>query len=107
MTPDRHPRHAHPDRHAQPDGSIVRAVPYLAVLVLAVVGVYFAWRQGPTGGGAGGVVGGVALLAAAVVRLLAPAEAVGLLATRRRATDVFTLTAFGVALLVVGLVLPR
>lgn len=107
MTPDRHPRHAQTDGHAHSEGSIVRSVPYLAVLVLAAAGVYFAWRQGPTGGGAGGVVGGVALLAAAVVRLLAPANAVGLLAIRRRAVDVLTFTAFGAALLVMGLVLPR
>jgi hypothetical protein len=107
MTPDRHPRHAQTDGQAHSDRSIVGTVPYLAVLVLTVAGVYFAWRQGPTGGGAGGVIAGVALLAAAVVRLLVPANAAGLLATRKRATDVLMLSAFGVALLVMGLVLPR
>ena len=43
----------------------------------------------------------------AVVRLLLPAGLAGLLAARKRATDVLTLAAFGIGLLVVGLVLPR
>jgi hypothetical protein len=89
------------------DGSIVKFVPLLAVLACAAVGVYIAWRQGAAGGGLGGIVGGAALLAAAVARLVFPAGLVGLLATRKRATDVLTLTAFGVGLLVVGLILPR
>ena len=79
----------------------------LAVLVVTVAGVYIAWRQGSAGGGEGGVVAGCALLAAAAARLLLPAGLAGLLATRKRATDVFTLAIFGVGLLVVGLVLPR
>jgi hypothetical protein len=92
---------------AQGDASIVRIIPLLAVIVVTVAGVYIAWRRGSAGGGEGGVVGGVALLAAAVARLLLPARLVGLLATRKRATDVITLTVFGVGLLVAGLVLPR
>ncbi|MDX6343684.1 MAG: hypothetical protein QOH87_3822 [Trebonia sp.] len=88
------------------DASIVRVVPLLAVLVVTVAGVYIAWRQGSAGGGEGGVVGGAALLVAAVARLLLPSRLVGLLATRKRANDVVTLTIFGVALLVAGLVLP-
>jgi hypothetical protein len=92
---------------SQGDASIVRIIPLLAVMVVTVAGVYIAWRQGSAGGGEGGVVGGVALLAAAVARLLLPARLVGLLATRKRATDVITLTVFGVGLLVAGLVLPR
>jgi hypothetical protein len=81
-------------------------VPYLTVLVCAVVGVYIAWREGSAGGGNGAAVLGAALLAAAVVRLLVPARLAGLLATRKRATDVLTLTVFGAGLLVAGLVLP-
>ncbi|MCW2894943.1 MAG: hypothetical protein QOG28_2551 [Trebonia sp.] len=88
------------------DASIVRVVPLLAVLVVTVAGVYIAWRQGSAGGGEGGVVGGAALLVAAVARLLLPSRLAGLLATRKRANDVVTLTIFGVALLVAGLVLP-
>jgi hypothetical protein len=79
----------------------------LAVLVVVAAGVYIAWRQGSAGAGDGGVVGGVALIAAAVARLLLPARLVGLLATRKRAIDVITLTVFGACLLIAGLVLPR
>jgi hypothetical protein len=89
------------------DRSIVGFVPYLAVLVCAVVGVYIAWRDGSAGGGDGAAVLGAALLAAAVARLLLPARLARLLATRKRATDVLTLTVFGLGLLVLGLVLPR
>jgi hypothetical protein len=89
------------------DASIVRAVPLLAVLVVTVAGVYVAWHQGSAGGGEGGVVGGAALLVAAVARLLLPSRLAGLLAMRKRANDVVTLTIFGVGLLVTGLVLPH
>jgi hypothetical protein len=89
------------------DASIVRAVPLLAVLVVTVAGVYVAWHQGSAGAGEGGVVGGAALLVAAVARLLLPSRLAGLLAMRKRANDVVTLTIFGVGLLVTGLVLPH
>ncbi len=79
----------------------------LAVLVVAVAGVYIAWRQGSAGGRDGGMVAGCALLAAAAARLLLPGDLAGLLAVRKRSTDVCTLAAFGIGLLVVGLVLPR
>jgi DUF3017 family protein len=91
---------------AREERSIAR-VPYLAVLVCAVVGVCIAWREGSAGGGDGAVVLGAALLAAAVARLLLPARLAGLLATRKRATDVLTLTLLGAGLLIAGLVLPR
>jgi Protein of unknown function (DUF3017) len=96
-----------PAGRAQEDASIVRVVPLLSVLVVAVAGVYIAWRQGSVGGRDGGVVAGGALLAAAAVRLLLPAGLSGLLAVRKRSTDVCTLAALGIGLLVVGLVLPR
>jgi hypothetical protein len=75
-------------------------------MVVTVAGIYIAWLKGSAGGGEGGVVGGAALLAAAVARLVLPTQVVGLLATRNRALDVMTLTALGVCLLVMGLVLP-
>jgi predicted phage tail protein len=68
--------------------------------------VYIAWDKGSAGGGRGGVVAGAALLVAAVVRLMLPARLAGLLASRRRVTDVLMLTAFGASLLIAGLVLP-
>lgn len=91
----------------QEDASIVRVVPLLAVLAVAVAGVYIAWRQGSVGGHEGGVVAGCALLTAATFRLLLPDRLAGLLAVRGRATDVCALVAFGIGLLVVGLALPR
>lgn len=93
-------------RRAQEDVSIVKAIPLLAVVVVTVAGVYIAWQKGSAGGGEGGVIGGVALLAAAVGRLLLPARVVGLLAIRKRTIDVITYTVFGVGLMVAGLVLP-
>jgi hypothetical protein len=106
------PAHAAPSATAgaarsAEDASIVGVIPLVAVLVVATAGVYIAWRQGSAGGGEGGVIGGAALLAGAVVRLFLPARLAGLLATRKRATDVLTLAVFGAGLLVTGLVLPR
>jgi len=86
---------------------MVGALTYLAVLVITAAGLYIAWRQGSQGGGKGGVVAGSALLVAAVVRLALPGKLAGLLASRRRLTDVLTLAVFGAGLLVAGLVLPR
>jgi hypothetical protein len=93
-------------RRAREDASIAKVIPLLAVMVVTVAGIYIAWLKGSAGGGEGGVVGGAALLAAAVARLVLPTQVVGLLATRKRALDVITLTAFGACLLVMGLVLP-
>jgi Protein of unknown function (DUF3017) len=106
------PSHAAPQppataKRVAEDAGIVRVIPLLAVLVVTVAGVYIAWYKGSAGAGEGGVVGGVALLVAAVARLLLPSRLAGLLATRRRPIDVFTLAIFGVGLLVTGLVLPH
>ena len=94
-------------KRARMDGSIVGTIPYLVVLVCTVAGVYISWNQGSAGGGKGGVVGGAALLVGALIRLVLPARFTGLLGTRKRVTDVLTLTIFGAGLLVAGLVLPR
>ena len=94
-------------KRAREDASIVGVIPLLAVLAVTVAGVYISWREGSAGGGKGGVIAGIALFAGAVARLLLPARLAGLLATRKRATDVITLALFGVGLLVAGLVLPR
>jgi hypothetical protein len=101
-------KHASAGNHrARDDGGIVAVIPYLVVLVCVVVGLYIAWRQGSAGGGRGAVVGGVALLVAALVRLALPARLAGLLGTRKRVTDVLTLAVLGAGLVVAGLVLPR
>jgi hypothetical protein len=100
-------KHAPAGSHrARDDGGIVAVIPYLVVLVCVLGGLYIAWRQGAEGG-RGAVVGGVALLVAALVRLVLPARLVGLLGTRKRVTDVLTLAALGVGLIVAGLVLPH
>lgn len=92
---------------AHPDGSVVGTILYLVVLVCVGVGVYISWHQGSDGGGKGGVIGGIVLLAAALTRLVLPARFAGLLGPRKRVTDVLMLTIFGTGLLVAGLVLPR
>lgn len=92
---------------AREDAGIVGVVPLVAVLIVTTAGVYLAWRQGSARVGEGGVIAGIALLVGAVARLLLPPRLAGLLATRKRATDVITLTIFGASLLVAGLVLPR
>jgi len=46
------------------------------------------------------------LLAAALVRLALPERRAGMLVSRRRPADVAVLAAFGIGLLVAGLVLP-
>ena len=101
-------KHASAGNHhrARDEGGVVGAIPYLVVLVCVVAGWYIAWKEGSTGG-RGAVVAGVALLIAAVARLVLPARLVGLLGTRKRVTDVLTLTVLGVGLIVAGLVLPQ
>jgi hypothetical protein len=92
---------------ARRERGLIGVVPYLAVLLCTIAGVYIAFRKGSAGGGAGGVIAGLALLMGAVIRAVLPARLAGLLASRRRATDVVTLAAFGACLLIAGLVLPR
>ena len=101
-------KHASAGNHraGDDDGGIVGVIPYLVVLVCVVAGWYIAWNKG-SAGGRGAVVGGVALLIAAIARLVLPARLVGLLGTRKRVTDVLTLTVLGVGLIVAGLVLPQ
>jgi Protein of unknown function (DUF3017) len=94
-------------RRTSEDAGIVEVIPLLAILVVAVAGVYVAWHQGSAGGAEGGAIAGAALLAAAVVRLFLPDRLAGLLAVRSRMTDAVTLAAFGAGLLIAGLVLPR
>jgi hypothetical protein len=100
-------KHAPAGSHrARDDGGIVAVIPYLVVLVCVIGGLYIAWREGSSGG-RGAVVAGIALLVAALVRLVLPVRLVGLLGTRKRATDVLTLAVLGIGLIIVGLVLPQ
>jgi hypothetical protein len=82
---------------------LIRQLPLLAVLVTVAVGlllvVFDHWRKGL-------VVVGVALIAAAVLRLLVPLRRVGFLAVRSRPVDVVLLTVAGLALTVIALAIP-
>ncbi len=87
-----------PRKPRTPGGAV-----YLAVLFSAVVGVVLVtlgpWRLGLT-------LMGVALLAGGAGRLALPQDASGMLRVRRKAVDVVTLLALGVALVVLAAVIP-
>jgi Protein of unknown function (DUF3017) len=74
---------------------LVRQLPLLAVLLVVGVGLLLVtlgdWRQGL-------VVIGLALIGAAVLRLLLPLRRVGWLAVRSRPVDVLLMAGVGVAL---------
>ena len=82
---------------------LIRQLPLLAVLVVVGVGLLLVtfghWRRGL-------VVMGVALVAAAVLRLLVPLRRVGFLAVRSRPVDVLLLSCSGVLLIGVALSIP-
>ncbi len=82
---------------------LVRQLPLLAVLVAVGVGLLLVtfehWRRGL-------VVIGLALVGAALLRLLLPVRAVGFLAVRSRPVDVVLLTGTGLALAVLAHSIP-
>ncbi len=82
---------------------LVRQLPLLAVLAAVVVGLLLVtvehWREGL-------VLMGLALVGAAVLRLLLPERRVGFLAVRSRPVDVLLLTAAGLALAVAAAAVP-
>ena len=82
---------------------LVRQLPLLAVLLTVGVGLLLVtfehWRRGL-------VIMGLALLGAALLRLLLPVRRVGFLAVRTRPTDVVLMAGAGVALAVIALMLP-
>ena len=82
---------------------LIRQLPLLAVLVTVGIGLVLVtfeyWRRGL-------VVIGVALLAAALLRLLLPVRRVGFLAVRSRLTDVVIMATAGVLLTVLVLMIP-
>ena len=82
---------------------LVRQLPLLAVLIAVGVGLLLVtfehWRRGL-------VVIGVALVAAAVLRLLLPVRRVGFLAVRSRPVDVVLLTGMGLALTGIAVTIP-
>jgi hypothetical protein len=82
---------------------LVRQLPLLAVLAAVAVGLVLVtfehWRRGLT-------VMGLALVGAALLRLLLPERRVGFLAVRSRPVDVVLLAGAGLALTVVSLAIP-
>jgi Protein of unknown function (DUF3017) len=80
-------------------------LPYLIVLAGTAAGMLVAWA-GSKYAGRGAALIGASLLAAALARLILPARYVGLLATRRKASDVLGFAVFGAAVLAVAIALP-
>ena len=82
---------------------LIRQLPLLAVLVAVAVGLLLVtfehWRKGL-------VVVGVALLAAAAIRLLMPLRRVGFLAVRSRSVDVVLMAGAGLLMTVIALAIP-
>jgi hypothetical protein len=82
---------------------LIRQLPLLAVLLVVGVGMLLVtfehWRRGL-------VVIGLALVGAALLRLLLPARRVGFLAVRSRPVDVFLLTGTGLALTGISVTIP-
>jgi hypothetical protein len=82
-----------------------RQIPYAIVICgLAAALVWMRRSEQNVRGGTLAVAG--ILLAAALFRLALPARRAGMLVSRHRTADVAVLTAFGIGLLVAGLVLP-
>jgi hypothetical protein len=80
-------------------------LPYLIVLAGTAAGLLVAWHGSKYAGRGAGLIG-ASLLAAALARLILPARYVGLLATRRKASDVLGFAVFGAAVLAVAIALP-
>jgi hypothetical protein len=80
-------------------------LPYLIVLAGAGAGMFVVWQGSKYAGRGAGLVG-CSLLAGALARLILPARYAGLLASRRKASDVLAFAVFGAAVLAVALMLP-
>jgi len=82
---------------------LIRQLPLLAVLVTVGIGLLLVtfehWRRGL-------VVMGLALVGAALLRLLLPVRRLGFLAVRSRPVDVVLLAGMGLALTVIALAIP-
>jgi len=92
-------------RRAGASGRWWRQLPYVTVLCcLALVLLWMQRSEQHVRGGTLAVAG--LLFATAMARLTLPERQAGMLASRRRLTDVAVLTALGAGLLVAGLLLP-
>jgi len=80
-------------------------LPYLIVLAGAATGMLIAWQGSKYVGRGAGLIG-ASLLVGALARLILPERYAGLLASRRKASDVLGFAAFGAAVLAVAIALP-
>ena len=80
-------------------------LPYLIVLAGTAAGMLVAWH-GSKYAGRGAALIGASLLVAALARLILPDRYAGLLASRRKASDVLGFAVFGAAVLAVAIALP-
>ena len=88
-----------------PETSALAWLPYLVVLAGVATGMFVAWKGSKYAGRGAGLIG-ASLLVGAVARLILPARYAGLLASRRKASDVLALAVFGAAVLAVAIALP-
>ena len=109
-SPQSDPAHPSPPRTRPPLyvrrpflAGLIRQLPLLAVLVTVGVGLVMVtvehWRRGL-------VVIGMALVGAALLRLLLPVRRVGFLAVRSRPVDVLLMAGSGLALALIALTIP-
>src|ERR1700730_10049293 len=78
---------------------------YLIILAGVAAGMFVAWKGSKYAGRGAGVIG-ASLLAGAAARLILPARYAGLLASRRKPSDVLALAVFAAAVLAVAIALP-
>ena len=91
------------DRDPRP--SKLAWLPYLIVLAGTAAGMLVVWQGSKYAARGAGLIG-ASLLAAALARLILPARYAGLLASRRKASDVLGFAVFGAAVLAVAIALP-
>jgi hypothetical protein len=91
--------------HRAESGGGLGWLPYLIVLAGVAAGLFVAW-QGSKHATLGVAVVGGSLLVAALARLALPDRYAGLLASRRKASDVLAFAVLGAAVLAVVLSLP-
>jgi Protein of unknown function (DUF3017) len=87
----------------RPRGSLA---PYLLVLAGCAAGLAWVAQGGPAGIRRGTLALAGAMFAAALARLVLPEDRAGMLASRKRLTDVVTLAVLAGGLLAAGLALP-
>jgi Protein of unknown function (DUF3017) len=88
-----------------PGTSVLAWLPYLIVLAGTAAGMFVAWQGSKYAGRGAGLIG-ASLLTGALARLILPPRYAGLLASRRKASDVLAFAVFGTAVLAVAIALP-